>query len=165
MHTGHQYHEFFLTSPRDLRTRDRFLRLAMDRLPPGADVLDFGAGTGIDAKYYASQGHRTFVYEPSDAMRECLTEYCGDEIGRHCVIPVSSTLACRVPAITANFAVFNHFDRLGPLFARLASVVERGGFILASMLNPWCITHRVTTKPIDAGMSHRSMRPKCVYQG
>lgn len=48
MHTGEQYHEFMLTSPRDRAVRDRFQKMALDLLPAGADVLDFGAGTGID---------------------------------------------------------------------------------------------------------------------
>lgn len=65
VHTGEQYHKFMLASPRDRLVRDRFQKLALDLLPAGAAVLDFGAGTGIDAKTYAANGHRTFVHEPS----------------------------------------------------------------------------------------------------
>jgi hypothetical protein len=48
VHTGEQYHEFMLTSPRDLAVRGKFQKMALNLLPAGADVLDFGAGTGID---------------------------------------------------------------------------------------------------------------------
>ena len=48
VHTGAQYHEFMLASPRDRAVRERFQKMALDLLPAGADVLDFGAGTGID---------------------------------------------------------------------------------------------------------------------
>lgn len=69
VHTGEQYHKFMLASPRDRLVRDRFQKLALDLLPAGAAVLDFGAGTGIDAKTYAANGHRTFVHEPGSDVR------------------------------------------------------------------------------------------------
>ena len=34
-----------------------------------ASVLDIGSGTGRDAAWFASQGHRVFAVEPTDAMR------------------------------------------------------------------------------------------------
>ena len=75
MHTGEQYHEFILASKRDRTVRERFQNMALDLLPEGADLLDFGAGTGIDAKVYAANGHRTFVLEPSEAMHEYLMQF------------------------------------------------------------------------------------------
>lgn len=35
---------------------------------PGA-IVDIGSGTGRDAAWFASQGHRVVAVEPSDAMR------------------------------------------------------------------------------------------------
>jgi SAM-dependent methyltransferase len=137
MHTGEQYHKFFLTSRRDRMVRDRFQKMALDLLPEGADVLDFGAGTGIDAKDYAANGHLTFVYEPSQAMCEYLAQYCRDEIAGKSIITVASPLACKVRAVTANFAVLNHFADHTLLFEELSLVVHQGGFVLASMLNPY----------------------------
>jgi SAM-dependent methyltransferase len=137
VHTGEQYHEFMLASPRDRAVRDRFQKLALDLLPTGADVLDFGAGTGIDAKAYAANGHLTFVHEPAQAMREYLAQYCRDEIARKTIITVASPLTCKVQAVTANFAVLNHFGDHTSLFEELSRVVRQGGFVLASMLNPY----------------------------
>ncbi len=137
MHTGEQYHHVMLASPRDVAVRDRFRKMALDLLPADADVLDFGAGTGIDAKAYAASGHRTFVHEPSQAMSDYLLHYCDDEIARKTVIPMGSPLACQVQAVTANFAVFNHFADHATLFEGLSRVVLPGGFVLASMLNPF----------------------------
>jgi SAM-dependent methyltransferase len=124
-------------SPRDQAVRDRFQKMALDLLPEGADVLDFGAGTGIDAKAYAASGHPTFVYEPSPAMGEYLARYCRDEIARKSIITVASPLACKVQAVTANFAVLNHFADHAALFEELSRVVRHGGFVLVSMLNPY----------------------------
>jgi ubiquinone/menaquinone biosynthesis C-methylase UbiE len=125
-----------LASPRDRAVRHRFQTMALDLLPAGADVLDFGAGTGIDAMAYAASGHRTFVHEPSQAMREYLVHCCRDEIARGTIMPTASPLACKVQAVTANFAVLNHFADHTALFEELSRVVQQGGFVLASMLNP-----------------------------
>jgi SAM-dependent methyltransferase len=137
VHTGEQYHHVMLASPRDRAVRDRFRQMALDLLPAGADVLDFGAGTGIDAKAYAASGHRAFVHEPSQAMSDYLMHYCREEIARKTIIPMGSPLACQVQAVTANFAVLNHFADHTALFESLSHVVLANGFVLASMLNPF----------------------------
>jgi SAM-dependent methyltransferase len=137
VHTGEQYHNFILASQRDRLVRERFQNIALDLLPEGADVLDFGAGTGIDAKAYAANGHLTFVYEPSAAMCEYLAQYCHDEIARKTMISVASPLTCKVQAVTANFAVLNHFADHTLLFEELSRVVQQDGFVLANMLNPY----------------------------
>ena len=111
--------------------------MALKLLGKGADVLDFGAGTGIDAKAYAANGHPTFVYEPSEAMREYLEHHCRDEISRKTITKVGSPLACTVQAVTANFAVLNHIADHQVLFEEFSRVVRRDGFVLISMLNPY----------------------------
>jgi SAM-dependent methyltransferase len=137
VHTGEQYHQVILASPRDRVVRDRFQKMALDLLPEEADVLDFGAGTGIDAKTYAAHGHPTFVYEPSEAMREYLVQYCRDDIASKNIVAVASPLTCKVHAVTANFAVLNHFADHALLFEELSRAVHPGGFVLANMLNPY----------------------------
>ena len=137
MHTGQQYHEFILASRRDRRARGVFQKMALDLLPAGASVLDFGAGTGIDAKVYAAHGHQTFVYEPSDAMRAYLTKYCHEEIERKTIVMLSPSSTQKVQAVTANFAVLNHFEDHASLFDEFSRVIDLGGFVLASMLNPF----------------------------
>src|SRR6185312_17067546 len=139
VHTGEQYHQFMLASPRDRLVRDRFQKLALALLPAGAAVLDFGAGTGIDAKVYAAAGHPTFVHDPSAAMGEYLTQYCRDEIARKTIVTATLPLTCTVHAVTANFAVLNHFADHTGLFEGLSQVVQPGGFVLANMLNPYCL--------------------------
>src|SRR6202158_1151797 len=36
---------------------------------PTSRILDIGSGTGRDAAWFASQGHRVVAVEPTDAMR------------------------------------------------------------------------------------------------
>ena len=35
-----------------------------------SDVLDIGAGTGVDAAWFAAAGHRVFAVEPTDSLRD-----------------------------------------------------------------------------------------------
>lgn len=114
MHTGAQYHKFVLASQPDRTVRERFQKLVLDLLPKAATVLDFGAGTGI-----------------------YLAQHCRDEIAQKAIVTVSSPLTCRVQTVTANFAVLNHFDDHRQLCEELSQVVRPGGFVLASMLNPY----------------------------
>ena len=137
MHSGQQYHQFILSSPRDCAVRQRFQGMALELLADGEDVLDFGAGTGIDAKVFAAHGHRTFVYEPAGSMSEYLAEYCRDEIADETVVAIPSPLACKVHAATADFAVLNYFDDHTLLFNQLSHVIDHEGFFLASMLSPY----------------------------
>ena len=139
MQTGAQYHAHILASRKDQVARERFQKMALGLLLEGADVLDFGAGTGIDAKAYAAKGHRTFVYEPSQAMREHLMQHCREEVERGAVIAIDLPLSCKVQGVTANFAVLNHFEEHAALFEDFARVVKPGGFVLASLLSPYYI--------------------------
>jgi SAM-dependent methyltransferase len=126
-----------LLSRRDRTVRQEFQKMALDLSPAGADMLDFGAGTGIDAKVYAANGHPTFVYEPSQVMHDCLLRHCHHEIARKTVIPVTRPLSHKVQVVTANFAVLNHIVDHRSLFEEFSQVIAGGGFFLASMLSPY----------------------------
>src|SRR5689334_25045526 len=107
IHRGKAYHEFMLASPREQRVRERFQRLVFQLMPPRGAIFEFGAGTGIDAKSYAAQGFRIFVYEPCEANLRYLTEHCREEILNGAITITDLSLSSRVQLITANFAVLN----------------------------------------------------------
>jgi SAM-dependent methyltransferase len=110
-------------------------------------ILDFGCGTGIDAAWYAKQGHRVVAYDISPAMLQVLRTRCSGEITRGRINPIAagdfkeleSTLERMPPlgAIAANFAVLNHVDDLAPLLASLSTYLAPGAPLVASVLNPW----------------------------
>jgi SAM-dependent methyltransferase len=137
VHTGERYHKLILASKRAQWTRARFQQMALGLLPAGAPVLDFGAGTGIDAKAYAAAGHPVSVHEPSGSMRAYLARHCREEIASGRIITMPWPAARKVRAITADFAVLNHFADHELLFQEFADATEPGGFVLASMLSPW----------------------------
>ena len=137
MLAGEPYHRRISANPGDRRTRERFLRLALGLLAPGQRLLDFGAGTGLDAKAYAAAGHTVWAYDPDAAQRSYLADYCRDEIARRAVIPAPFPPAEKLTAITANFAVLNLISDLAGLFDSFAQLLDEEGFVLVSLLNPY----------------------------
>ncbi|HEY8877919.1 MAG TPA: class I SAM-dependent methyltransferase [Roseateles sp.] len=113
---------------------------------PGGVILDFGCGTGTDAAWYAARGHRVIAYDVSSGMMDLLRARCSSEIASGRITPAVGQLGALenalkgsspVAAISANFAVLSHVHDLKPLLQQLASHVEPGGALVASVLNPF----------------------------
>jgi 2-polyprenyl-3-methyl-5-hydroxy-6-metoxy-1,4-benzoquinol methylase len=136
-HCGKAYHEFILGSPRDRRVRERFQQMVFRLMPPHATILDFGAGTGIDARCYAAKGFTVLVHEPSEANLGYLREYCRQEIAKGKIVITDLSVTRKVEMIVANFAVLNLIGDHRALFAKFAGLLVPRGFVLVSLLNPF----------------------------
>ncbi|HLY05367.1 MAG TPA: methyltransferase domain-containing protein [Rhizomicrobium sp.] len=136
-HCGKTYHEFMLASPRDQKVRARFREIVFRTMPPRGIILDFGAGTGIDAREYAEKGFRVLVHEPSQENLAYLTEHCSNEIRQGLVAITDMSDVEGVEMIAANFAVLNLIGDPGALFAKFAGLLAPRGFVLVSLLNPF----------------------------
>jgi SAM-dependent methyltransferase len=139
MHTGWAYHNFMLASTRDLKVRKRFQRLARSLAPLGGTILDFGAGTGIDAKSYAEIGYKVLVYEPTEENRACVAGYCRDEIAGGRIVISDLATNDTAQLITADFAVLNLVADPRTLFSAFARVLAPDGRVLVSLLNPFFV--------------------------
>jgi len=60
--------------------QERFLRL----LPEGAYILDFGCGSGRDAKYFLERGYRVDAIDGSEELCGIASRYAGIEV-RQCL--------------------------------------------------------------------------------
>lgn len=136
-HSGKSYHEFMLRSARDRKVRDRFQRLVFRFMPPDGTILDFGAGTGIDAACYAAKGYRVLVHEPQEANLSYLRERCRERIASGSITVSDLSDTRNVDMIVANFAVLNLIGDHRALFAKFAGLVAPRGLVLASLLNPF----------------------------
>jgi SAM-dependent methyltransferase len=76
-----------LSRPGDVWVRGAFQEFVRARLPLGARLLDFGCGTGIDAAWYAAQGHRVLAFDNSEGMIARLRETCAAAIERQQIEP------------------------------------------------------------------------------
>jgi ubiquinone/menaquinone biosynthesis C-methylase UbiE len=137
MHKGRAYHDFMLASLPDLKIRRRFQCFACQFVPNQGTVLDFGAGTGIDAKAYAKQGFRVLAYEPCEENRVCLGEHCRDEIANGTVVVTNMEVTEAAHAIVANFAVLNLIGDHRALFRTFDRVLAPHGRVVVNLLNPF----------------------------
>ncbi|HEU4651594.1 MAG TPA: class I SAM-dependent methyltransferase [Croceibacterium sp.] len=135
-----------LDSPGNRRLRECFWRYVEAAVPRPARLLDFGAGSGIDAAHFAALGHDVTAYDLSEAMIAILQRRCAAAIADGKVTAlagpldaVQGKLAARAPfdAIVSNFAVFSTIARLDPLFRRLGALARPGAPLIASIQNPW----------------------------
>jgi SAM-dependent methyltransferase len=148
--TGVEYVQQITALESDRRARAAFLDLALKVAPPGAALFDFGAGPGIDARFYAEQGRGVAAYDVDAKMCEFFAEHCRDLItagsvrletgtypqflARH-----RATAGSAIDLVTANFAPLNLIGDLNELFATFHALTGPSGKVLASVLNPYFI--------------------------
>lgn len=145
--TGAEYLAAMTARASDRRARAAFQSLVLDAAGPAATVFDFGAGPGIDARFYAEHGLGVAAYDIDPGMSAFFAEYCQDlmrdgrielQIGSYQDF-LARRASChgRFDLVTANFAPFNLITDLRELFACFASMTRPEGGVLASVLNPY----------------------------
>jgi len=139
--------------PGDVWARDAFQDFVTRDLSPGGMLLDFGCGTGIDARAYAAKGFRVIGYDSSPGMARVAMNRCqaADAGGRAAILSFPYEKFLRKPwpmerptAIVANFAVLNLVPSLGEAFARFHEILGAGGNVFLSLLNPCFVQNAVT---------------------
>ena len=143
-HTGDVYAQEILRRRADRLARSAFQSCVTSLIEPGATIIDFGAGTGIDARSYAARGYRVLAYDPQmcDAFRR--SSQAQLESGQIVLMegkypdflaadPVFS--GRKADLITANFAPLNLIEDLPELFRKLQALTLPGGRALVSVLS------------------------------
>jgi SAM-dependent methyltransferase len=149
IHTGEQYFKHITSLEADRRARAAFQELTLETAPRGGALFDFGAGPGIDARFFAERGFTVEAYDVDPAMREFFAEYCRDFIdaGRIALQcgSYAEFLSREVPrdarradVVISNFAPLNLVEDLAILFAKFHALSTSSGRVLASVLNPYC---------------------------
>src|SRR5271155_5472658 len=77
---GAEYVRQISTQESDRRTRSAFRDLVLRIVPPRAKLFDFGAGPGIDARFFAEHGFTIDAYDVDPRMREYFADHCRDLI-------------------------------------------------------------------------------------
>jgi SAM-dependent methyltransferase len=145
--SGERYVAAMMARRSDRRARQAFVDLATEIVAPGAVILDFGAGPGIDAKAFAARGYRVYGYDTDPAMRATFERVCHDEIRRGEVTLwtddfqtfLASTalpMARAADLVVANFAPLNVVDSPRDVFRAFAALTTPDGRVLVSVLNP-----------------------------
>jgi SAM-dependent methyltransferase len=144
---GAEYVSQITAQESDRRTRTAFRDLVLSIAPPGARLFDFGAGPGMDARFFAERGFMIDAYDVDPRMREFFAEHCKDLIDSGCVTldgrPYGEFLARPIAGsgrhtdlVICNFAPLNLVEDLRELFERFRVLTGPKGRVLASVLNP-----------------------------
>jgi SAM-dependent methyltransferase len=147
-HTGEEYFKYITSLESDRRARAAFQDLVLKTAPPGGALFDFGAGPGIDARFFAERGFTVEAYDVDPRMREFFAEYCRDllEAGRVALQCGSyadflarevAPAARHADLVISNFAPLNLVDDLAVVFAKFHALTAPNGRVLASVLNPF----------------------------
>jgi SAM-dependent methyltransferase len=149
--TGEAYFRAITEKASDRRARAAFQQLVLRTATPGARLFDFGAGPGIDARFYAEHGFRVSAYDADPEMRAFFGSHCRDFIDsgrvvleqgdyREFLAPASVAAGGAFELITSNFAPFNLVPDLPALFAKFHALAAPDARVLASVLSPYCIS-------------------------
>jgi SAM-dependent methyltransferase len=147
--TGAEYVEQITALESDRRTRSAFQDLVLRIAPPGAALFDFGAGPGIDARFYAEHGRTVAAYDVDAKMCEFFALHCRSLIdagrvtldgGSYRDFLARKAVGGRgVDLVTANFAPLSLIADLPELFAKFHALTAPNGKVLASVLSPYFI--------------------------
>jgi SAM-dependent methyltransferase len=146
--TGAEYVRQITALGSDRRARSAFQSLALSIVPPGGALFDFGAGPGIDARFYAERGLTVAAYDVDPQMCEFFAVNCRDLIdagrvaldcGCYRDFLARDRAGARFDLVTANFAPLNLIDDLQELFAKFHALTGPNGKVLASVLSPYFI--------------------------
>jgi SAM-dependent methyltransferase len=146
MHTGAEYFHYITSIESDRRTRLAFQDLVLRVAGPRAALFDFGAGPGIDARFFAERGFTVRAYDVDPQMCEFFAKYCTEFIDSGRIrlergdyrdflsrpVPVDA-----VDLIISNFAPLNLVPDLRELFCKFHALTSPNGKVLASVLNPY----------------------------
>jgi SAM-dependent methyltransferase len=144
--TGAEYVRHLTGHDADRRARDAFRAIVLDLAPPGGALFDFGAGTGMDARWFAERGFSVDAYDVDQKMCDYFEAECRDlisagrvrlERGAYAEFLRRGRDRPHADLAISNFAPFSLVDDAAELFAALDRIVKPGGKVLASVLNPY----------------------------
>jgi SAM-dependent methyltransferase len=147
---GAEYFQRIQRLESNRRTRSAFQELVQTLAPPGARLFDFGAGPGIDARFFAERGFSVDAYDVDPRMCEFFASHCRDFIKsgritldcsdyRNFLAREAPELGARADLVVSNFAPLNQVDDLNELFAKFHALTGSNGRVLASVLTPYYV--------------------------
>jgi SAM-dependent methyltransferase len=153
---GAQYVSQITAQKSDRCARAAFRELVLRIAAPGAALFDFGAGPGIDARFFGERGFTVDAYDVDPRMRRYFAEHCRELLaaGRvtldrrryaHFLTGMTAEPRSSIDLVISNFAPLNLVDDLGALFVKFHALSGPQGKVLASVLNP-CFLSEVRSR-------------------
>jgi ubiquinone/menaquinone biosynthesis C-methylase UbiE len=127
--------------------RERVREHVLRHLRPGGSILELNAGTGEDALYFASRGHRVHATDIAAGMQDKLREKIRTQEMTHristeiCSFTALDTLKNKGPydLIFSNFAGLNCTRELGKVLRSFDPLLKPGGQVTLVILPPFSL--------------------------
>ncbi|MDB5250977.1 MAG: class SAM-dependent methyltransferase [Flaviaesturariibacter sp.] len=127
--------------------RRRVRELVLSYLPGHASIIELNSGTGEDALFFASQGHRVYATDISEGMQKQLGEKVAAAGLGHLVTPELRSfhdldeLPARGPydLLFSNFGGLNCTNRIGEVLQDAKELVKPGGLVALVIIPPFCL--------------------------
>ena len=127
--------------------RQRVREHVLKYLPAKSSILEINAGTGEDAIFFASQGHRVHASDISSKMQEILSKKVGEKglsrvvSAEQCSFTALENLQKTGPydLIFSNFAGLNCTNNLSKVLDAFSPLLKPGGFVTLVMLPKFCL--------------------------
>jgi len=119
---------------------DVLLEMLLEDLPPGAEVLDIGCGTGVYLRRFAEMGFGSVGVEPAPAMLERARRTAPDSeihTGVATALPVASTSYDLVTAVEVYR--YLHRDDTRRAYSEVLRVLRPGGTFFFTMVNRFAL--------------------------
>ncbi len=145
---GAEYFQRIQRQESNRRMRLAFQDLVLTLAPAGARLFDFGAGPGIDARFFAERHFTIHAYDVDPRMCEFFATHCREFIDsgrirldggdyREFLARKTPEAERRADLVISNFAPLNQVDNLNELFAKFHALTGSNGRVLASVLTPY----------------------------
>jgi len=127
--------------------RERVRKQVEQYIKPGSTILELNAGTGKDAVYFASKGHRVHATDIATGMLEILkgkiklNDNSGKISYEQCSYTSLDTLQNKGPydLIFSNFAGLNCTGELDKVLRSFAVLLNPGGMVTLVVLPKFCL--------------------------
>jgi ubiquinone/menaquinone biosynthesis C-methylase UbiE len=125
--------------------RDQFRREVLSQLKPASDILELNCGTGLDAVFFAQQGHKILANDNAKGMLEQLEK----KIRENSLEKSIETLHCSFHEIhkiknrtfdhiISNFGGLNCSENLDEVLRQLSPLLKPGGKVTLMIMPNVC---------------------------
>lgn len=125
--------------------RSEVHRHMMKFLSPGDTILDINAGTGIDAVFFAEQGHTVYAMDIAEGMvseikKKITANHLEQRITaeRRSFMEAAALAPKQFDHIFSNFGGLNCTNNLPAVVRQLTAVIKPGGLITLVVMPPVC---------------------------
>lgn len=165
------YNEMMRDDEPNVKVREA-VRNYFCRSVPKGQILDFGAGTGLDLEWQLRAGYEVVFYEPSANMASEAEKSLGISnregvntmVGKLANLESISALPDdSLEAVFSNFAALNSVESLEETFGVFASKLKPGGHLICVLTNNFDKVSRLKSMFSDLTGSQAAVSKKVEY--